>query len=146
MAIEDLFVLSKVGRSANSGPAPLLSNVPLITTARIAPSAHADAQNANRIEAVADLDASINSASEPAHAEESNCVCAAWETAKWNPITTARRRFASSFLLKRVRNSVEMAMKTIVKIVIFSIVEEIDGINTGIANIAMNETMNVPNL
>tara|TARA_B100000579_G_C22718868_1_gene798365 strand:+ start:611 stop:1123 length:513 start_codon:yes stop_codon:yes gene_type:complete len=114
--------------------------------ASIAPRAHADAQNANNMEAVADLEASISSASVPAHAEESNCVWAAWDTAKWKPTIKARSRLASSFLLKLVRKRVEIAMKTNVKIVMFSIDEDIEGTNIGIASIAKNDTMKIPNL
>ncbi len=95
---DELFALSKTGRSPNRAPSPGLSRVPLIATANIAPRAVAEAQNANSIDAVDDLAASIKSASEPAHADESSWVCAAWETARWNPITTANSRFASSFL------------------------------------------------
>ncbi len=79
---DELSDLSKTGRSPNKELSPGLSRVPLITTANIAPRAVAEAQNANSIEAVDDLAASISSASEPAHADESSWVCAAWETAR----------------------------------------------------------------
>ena len=53
---------------------------------------------------------------------------------------------ASSFLLNLVRKRVEIAMKTNVKIVMFSIDEDIEGTNIGIASIAKNDTMKIPNL
>ena len=78
--LEDFFEKSKDGRLENRLPSPEVSKLPLIEITNIKPSEIGDAQKAKRTEAAADLDASINSASEPDHESDPKPVAAARET------------------------------------------------------------------
>ena len=141
--LDESFTISNDGIPENSFPSPGVSNVPLMPSTSIRPRDIEEAQNANKIEAIEDLTASIISSSVPAHDSDPKSVDAAKDAERKNPTTATSSKLASSLLFELTNIIVAIPTDVNVKVTMVSISSN-SGAISGMAETAMKRIDSAP--